>query len=499
MKRLKTRSFFSYLKLPAGHRLKLIQPALLIVALLLTLYCRQNQPAGDQNGEPGNNNGNGSLSTFYVSPAGSDQNPGSKEQPWRTPGYASRQLAAGDTLIILGGRYILKEYDADILMPADGTPSQPITIKGEENNRPVLAGRGNLSHALSLSSYLSVENIEITSDGGAWFREALSQVDRPISNVSLRDLYIHHIDEFGIDIGDVDQLAVTHCRIIYTGFGSIGGPAGQNGGWQNVVIDQCELSYNGHYYQGGPGPGPYDRPDGFGIEPSPGPIEIKDTTARHNRGDGLDSKAANTYIHHCVVANNRCDGIKLWAGGSRVENCLIYGTGDGEGGASPWAGLVIDGNSDGDTFSVVNVTIHDNPSRRAYPMYIGYDQLADIAVTMKNCIVANGYGAAYFGPRVNVTIRYNLFNRPGDDIQVEANGREYSTADIRSGVLGPGNLVGNPLFLSPAWGNEGDYHLQNGSPAVDAGNGQGAPTDDLDHNPRPRGSSHDMGCYEKQS
>lgn len=70
---------------------------------------------------------------------------------------------------------------------------------------------------------------------------------------------------------------------------------------------------------------PYDRPDGFGIEPSDGPVEIVRTVAEHNYGDGLDSKAANTSIRQCTVSNNSCDGIKLWGGGSVVENTLIYG------------------------------------------------------------------------------------------------------------------------------------------------------------------------------
>jgi len=43
----------------------------------------------------------------------------------------------------------------------------------------------------------------------------------------------------------------------------------------------------------------------------------------NNRKDGLDSKAANTTIRRSIVANNSCDGVKLWAGDSRVENTLI--------------------------------------------------------------------------------------------------------------------------------------------------------------------------------
>lgn len=436
--------------------------------------------------------------TYYTAENGDNSNPGTKALPWSSPGYASRQLQPGDTLVILGGNYILSEYDADIIAPRSGSANAYITIKGEENNRPILTGKDNLSSAVTLSSYMIIENLEITSRNGALFRDGILQVDKKVTNVILRNLYIHHIDEMGIDLADAENLTIEDCRITHTGFGSIGGPEGRNGGWQNVVINRCDLSYNGRYYQGGPGPGPYDRPDGFGIEPSTGPIEIMYSTAAHNRGDGFDSKAGNTYIHNCIAANNSCDGMKLWAGDSKIENCLIYGTGDGRGGASPWAGLVIDGEADGDNFEIVNVTIHDNPQRQAYPMYTGYDRLGDINIIMRNCIIANGYGAAYFGARVKVTLEYNIFYRPGSDEQVEANGRTYTTADIRNGLLGKGNIVGDPLFISAAWGKTGDYHVQSGSPAVDAGTTVGAPTIDLENNPRPAGSGCDIGAYEKQ-
>jgi hypothetical protein len=435
---------------------------------------------------------------YYVAETGSNSNTGTKENPWATPGYASRQLVPGDTLVILEGTYILSEYDADIIMPGSGTQNAYITIKGEANNRPVLKGKNNLSSAIALSSYLKIENLEITSRTGAQFRDGILQVDTPVRNVILRNLYIHHIDEFGIDIADIDNLTIEDCEITYTGFGSIGGPAGQGSGWENVVINRCNLSYNGHYYQGGPGPGPYARPDGFGIEPSSGPIEIMYSTAAHNRGDGFDSKAGNTYIHNCIAGNNSCDGIKLWAGDSKIENCLIYGTGNGIGGSSPWAGIVIDGEKNGDKFEIINVTLHDNPQRQAYPMYIGYDRYADIDVSMRNCIVANGYGLAYFGPRVSVIIEHNLFYRPGSIEQVEANDRIYTTADILNGELGTGNIVKDPLFISPAWGKTGDYHLQQGSPAVDTGTPVGAPAIDLAGNARPAGNGYDIGAYEKQ-
>ena len=231
-----------------------------------------------------------------------------------------------------------------MITPISGRADAWITIKGEDGKRPTLAGRNNLLAAIDISSvsYVKIQNLEITSDDGAYFREGVKGSSNPVSHIILQDLYMHHLDEMGINIADANNLRIINCNIVYCGFGAIGGPAGSQGGWRNILIDGWSLSYNGHYYQGGPGPSPYDRPDGFGIEPSAGPIEIVNCVAEHNRGDGFDSKAEKTYIHNCIAANNFADGIKVWGDGSRVENCLIYGTGDGDATPTPWSGLVID-------------------------------------------------------------------------------------------------------------------------------------------------------------
>jgi hypothetical protein len=441
-------------------------------------------------------------STYYVAPDGSNSNPGTSELPWATPGYASRRLNPGDTLIIRDGTYIQSIYEEDIIIPPSGEENRWITIKGEENSCPVLKGRDNLYSSIEISgkSYLKIENLEITSDNCAPFRGGVEGSGEPLHHIILKDLFIHHIDEFGIDLRDVDYLTIENCTIDYCGFGAIGSPEGQYGGWKNVLVSNSDLSYSGHYYQGEAGPGPYERPDGFGIEASDGPIEIAFTTVVHNMGDGLDSKAENTNIHHCIVANNNCDGVKLWGSGSRIENTLIYGTGDGIGGSSPWAGIVIQTDDPGMSyFDIINVDIHDNPERLAYPMYVQYDSSNPITLTMKNCIVSNGYGVAYFGDSVQLVVENNIFFRPDQADQVYANGRMYATDDIMNGKLGIGNICANPLFIAPAWGSVGDYHLQSGSPAIDKGTSDGAPSTDLEGNERPTGEGVDIGSFEYQT
>lgn len=442
--------------------------------------------------------GNAFAGTVYCSPAGWDAGPGTRDRPFRSPGAASRLLSPGDTLILLAGTYVLSEFDADILAPPDGRPGAWITIRGQSPDRPVLAGRNDLFCAVFLSSYLRLEFLEITSDGGAFFRDGLNGTDRPLQNVFLSNLNIHHLDGMGLDIRDVDSLTVEDCVFSHCGFGGIGGPEGEAGGLRHVRVNGCDLSYSGRYYRGVPDnpDNPYDRPDGFGIEPSDGPVEIIRTLAEHNRGDGLDSKAANTTIRQCRVENNTANGVKLWAGGSRVENTLVAGTGDGDP-ASPWANIVIEcAHRSSGGFEIVHCTVADNPGRRSYALHAQYDTPhQSVAITVRNSIFSGSYGSVFFGDSVRLTCEHNLFNRGGGDVQIEARGRSYTSSDIQNGFAGPGNRTGDPLFVRPAWGTPGDYRLREGSPAVNAGMDALVRTD-LDDGVRPLGGGFDMGCYE---
>lgn len=436
-----------------------------------------------------------SGNTYYVSPSGNNSNAGTETSPWATPGYASRRLNPGDTLIIMPGTYSLSVYDDDIIIPSSGTESAWITIKGQSGTMPRLEGSGSLACAINLenASYIRIQNIEITSASGQIIRDGIMGVEHDIKNVIIENIYIHHINEYGMNIGDISSIQIINSRFEYCGFGGIGGPAGIYGGWRNAVISGCSLSYSGHFYTGGDNP--YDRPDGFGIEPSNGPIEISDTTAEHNRGDGLDSKAANTYIHHCIVANNRCDGIKLWGGGSKIENTLIYGTGDGDSTGSPWAGIVIGTDQSGSSFQIINVTLHENAARQGYPIYAQYDETAPVNILLRNTIIANAQGHAYFGDSVTLTMDHNLFYMPSRDDQIYTNGRTYNYSELS--LLGAGNIYGDPLFIGPSWGTTGNYKLGALSPAVDAGTSTGAPSDDLEHTTRPKSNGYDIGAYEQ--
>ncbi len=98
--------------------------------------------------------------------------------------------------------------------------------------------------------------------------------------------------------GDVNGIVIKRCNIHHSAYTALGVPGASGDGWVDIVIDSCNLRYSGHFKNGQDVPSPWDRPDGLRFEDSEGPVEVRYTTAEHNMGDGLDSKAKRTHIHH---------------------------------------------------------------------------------------------------------------------------------------------------------------------------------------------------------
>lgn len=84
-----------------------------------------------------------------------------------------------------------------------------------------------------------------------------------------------------------------------------------------------------------------------------------------------------------------------------------------------------------------------------------------------------------------------VWDGPGDIYDYGTGVSTVRNSDVYNGFSGTGNINVDPLFVGG-----GDLHLRAGSPARGAGTSVGAPTTDLDGNPRPVGGPIDMGAYQ---
>ncbi|RLG50648.1 MAG: hypothetical protein DRO00_08410, partial [Thermoproteota archaeon] len=207
-------------------------------------------------------------------------------------------------------------------------------------------------------------------------------------------------------------------------------------------------------------------------------------------------KAENTHVYNCIIANNFADGVKLWGDGSKIENCLIYGRGDGDAQTTPWSPIVISTEKKNARFEILSVTV-DDFVRNNYLMHVQYDYpTTAVTLVVRNTIFC-GRGPEspiFIAGSVKLTMEHNLFYMPNSAFVLVYGDETYDSSQIEQ--LGAGNIYGDPLFVSPAFGTQGDYHLQAGSPAIDAGTSNGVPDFDLDGGKRPVGSGYDIGAYE---
>ena len=101
--------------------------------------------------------------TYYVAANGNDSGNGSFATPWKTISASVGKLKAGDTLIILEGRYYEK-----LTIGVSGTADKYITIMGEPGKRVYLDGTGltsgNYMVYMNNKSYVRIENLEICNN-----------------------------------------------------------------------------------------------------------------------------------------------------------------------------------------------------------------------------------------------------------------------------------------------------------------------------------------------
>jgi hypothetical protein len=75
---------------------------------------------------------------YFVSPSGSDSNPGTLSEPFLTVSKGLSVLAAGDTVNIRAGNYatIIRES----MLNSSGTESQPIVVQGYLSEEVIVHG-----------------------------------------------------------------------------------------------------------------------------------------------------------------------------------------------------------------------------------------------------------------------------------------------------------------------------------------------------------------------
>jgi len=480
--------------------------------------------------------------SFYVATYGSDSNPGTIDRPWRTLQKAANTLVAGHTLKILPGTY----YET-ITPKNSGTASAYITYTADPGT-VILDGSGlSLSIDSSIDglvqilgkSYIKVQNLTIrNSTANCVSINSYSGIRS--SFIEITGLNIQNCNDVGIRARSTDHLLVKDNLINHIHYSS-----GIGVWWStNVTVDHNTIT-NAHYYH--ECQGAYDEALTISWVNY---FEVKNNTLDNTEAYpsgycsysdklGIDVKESsqNGLVHHNTVRHMNAFGIYVdgWLAGTDgtptlnhiniFQNQVSDGGGIGVGCEqydgvveyiniynnlvlnASFSGIQVRG-AHGDGLRK-NINIYNNTVYGALPE--GGNGGAGIYVTTTHLGSNNGDAPVII--RNNVSMFYFLSSGGGTLGQIVAGNSTIAsmiTADHNL-VYGPQKCsydypscveVGNRISANPSsvFSNPTafDFHLKNGSPAIDKGLNINVVPDDFDGFPRPQPPSniYDIGAYE---
>jgi hypothetical protein len=258
---------------------------------------------------------------FHVSTAGSDANPGTSTQPWRTVQKAIDALQAGQRALVHSGT-----YTQALNLSRACTAAAPCTVEGAPGEpRPVL--RITTDHVL-----------RVNSAGAYWRFKGLTFRDSDVTSGGLVDLYGHHLEFSGNELtssGDQDfylDEGSHHVQIL--------------GNWMHHSGLGRTHQSHGAYVQGDDhllaNNLVHDHPYGFGVQVYDKGLRamVVNNTITHNAHAGVvvggSGGVSGVVVRNNVLAYNRDYGI-AWdstcpngsSGTTYADHNVLYGNGSG--------------------------------------------------------------------------------------------------------------------------------------------------------------------------
>jgi len=393
-----------------------------------------------------------SANVYYVSPDGSDANPGTESQPFRYIQRAADRTAPGDTVYVMGGTYTKYQHaGATISIHRSGDPDAYIVFKAYPGDTPkIISPTWNAFDIRDGVSHIEINGFEIEgqphamsdSSGNGIFCSGGAHHIRILNN------HVHHVPGGGIGSNGCDYIHIegniVHHTSFYSGYQNSGISLYENinideePGYHNIIRNNISYANENRRL---PLWGGNQVTDGNGI--------IIDDF-RNQQNNSREPYTGSTLIENNIVFDN----------GGRGIHCYLS-----------------------DHVVIVNNTLYKN-SRSAdiSDGELTAMQSSDI-IFMNNIVYAaqSGSRGNKTWQAANTLYDYNLYY----------NNRALS-------VRGDHDIIdADPRFVTASTDPEtANFHLQQDSPAINAGSLQYAPETDFNGGSRVIAGKIDLGALE---
>jgi len=476
---------------------------------------------------------------FYVSPEGSDRNPGTEEKPWKTIQKAANSVGPGSTVHIMAGTY----YERVTINVSGVSAQEPVVFRNYQGDKVVIDGsqsdasvQEDLIH-IANQSYVKLVGLEIANnvnEDPAYFVAGIGIWGKG-EGIEIRNCKVHGIRYtgpagksgahgiavYGRDGAEpISGLIIDGCEIwdIQCGLGEAVALSGNVRDFQitgNAIHDNDNTGValiGGGTFKGEP---VCDGSDNMARNGFVGKNRIEKNSRAGNKSfPGADYGAAGIYADGAkdiAIAYNECarNDIGIMAGSQAndadcenivIRNNVIY--------ASNSCGIRVGGDARGGWASgcrVLNNTLYYNDKMKLGNGEISVVKSRDLLVS-GNIFHAGGQNlcvsSEHFGKNnvYNIAFDNNLYYGPGG-----ARGLRFKGAD--TGLVGlnmwkyhtkqdAGSKLADPKFADAA---RDDFRLLQNSPAIDLCDPAYMPAEgerDMDGNPRLIGKAVDCGAYE---
>ena len=417
------------------------------------------------------------AATYYVATTGSDGAAGAIGTPWLTINKCATTMVAGDTCYVRGGTY---NISAMIIPAHSGSAGNLIVYSAYPGETPIVNSWSG-----------------IPTWGAVFFlQNTLSYIK--VTGFTINGMNNSGIDDFGIRMDTSNYVQILNNHINNTGDSGMVCLVACD----NLIIDSNVVAYPGVHVS--------NSQEGMSFQQLTNST-ISNNTLHDGTWEGIDVKhvANNVNIYGNNVYNMHRISIYIDGQGATASNINIYNNviHDNISGSSAGLDGIRIGNEGGGLSTGINIynNVIYNMSTSGinlsnYHSSGGVPPFTNVHI-MNNTIYNVGIGATGGGIEVDsgtdsgIYVGNNILDATGNyGIGMTPTGQTVTNNLFYNiSASGTNSVTGNPLFVSTS---TPDFHIQAGSPAIDAGIATNAPATDITGTTRPQNSLFDIGAYE---